>query len=258
VRSILSGLVGLILLMTAWSSSPAGQAGDVWVLTETWTSSFSTPGRGLYGRVDVGDASATIENAVGQTKYTWSEPPKTVAPGGTLTLDLAIEKEPGTFGRGYLLVLFGTPSEWPGGAGPAGKRASGGSQNAARERREARDKNTPTTVMIPPSMDWAGTKPDEGPLFAGEPVPFEVKRGGKVVDIVATLRGRLFLESNTSAASSTWTGHAPPASPDAPRFLLVVSAGHALRQAPGDEESAASVQTQSMAGARYYEYLLKR
>ncbi len=253
MRSTYFLIVGLLSFFVPASSSPAGQAGDTWVLTETWTSTFSTPTRTLYGHVNVGSTSAMVESATGQTTFSWSEPPKTMAPGGPLTLELGIKKEPGTFGRGYLLVLFGTPADV---AGQPGKPA-GGQDRAKRDKREPRDRNAPTTVMIPPSMDWAGTKPDEGPLFSGDPVPFDVKRGGKVVTIVARLQGHLFLESNTSGVSSTWTGQAPAASPDAPRFLLIVAAGQALRETSSDTEPAAA-QTQSMAGTRYYEYLLKR
>jgi hypothetical protein len=228
----------------------AGQAtAGVWVLTDTWTSSYSTTRPTQYGKASLSATTATLTSTAGETTYRWSEPPRTIAPGETISVSLSIGKEEGTLGRAYALVFFGTET--------SGDQADKSARGSKGEKGSKRDKTAPTGVMIPPELDLAGIRPDEGPLFEGQPVTFQVRRGGRTATIAARLQGKLFLEPNDSGASSTWSGAVPAPSTDG-RFILIISLGHALREVPEEARAGAVESTQSVAGAKYYEYAIKQ
>jgi hypothetical protein len=210
-----------------------------WTLIDEWTSSYassvqatSTSPGAPYGRVTFTEATATITSLSGATTHTWSAPPKCLAPGSALALDLKVARTGGTFGRAYTFVFYGEYS--------------------------AAAKGWPTGVMIPPIMDWAGKEPDQGALFEGKPLTFSASRRNETVMIDARrLPGGLSLVGGSGdSAVAKWSWKVPPGA-KGKRFLLIVSSGHAQRHTMVDPGMDTDM-TVGAGGARYYEYVWKQ
>ncbi|MCX6560713.1 MAG: hypothetical protein NTZ26_09365 [Candidatus Aminicenantes bacterium] len=206
---------------------PAKPAQGAWVQTGFWRFHRATWVPDIQGKVEFIGYTAKVMSSLGTSLHEWTIPPKQLTPGDLLKLDLKVERAGGVFTRAYTLVFFGRPSKATRGMGFG-------------------------VVMIPPSMDWAGTQGDSGPMFSHATMAQSVVRDGKEFIFDCTLEGGKFL-TGAGKAEGPWSGRVPEAAAGG-KFYLIISTGHAGRGVQVESLAMTIESTCSVAGAQYYEY----
>jgi hypothetical protein len=202
-------------------------AKGVWVQTGSWRFHRATWAPDIKGAVEFIGYTAKATSALGTSTHEWTIPPKQLVPGDLLTLDLKVGKADGVFTRAYTLVFFGRPSKAASGMGFG-------------------------VIMIPPSMDWAGTEADSGPLFSHRPLPMSIVRDDREFVLDVTLEGGKYL-TGSGNVEGPWSGRIPDAAAGN-KLYLIISSGHAGRGVQVETLSMTIDSTCSVAGAMYYEY----